>query len=684
MKDLAVWFSRQAAKAGRVVLLEDALLGGRFAAYAWHRLRYFMARYFLSSVLHLIQVILLFRFFSLRQFQSLLLVQAAAGLASGFWWGSLETMRARVRSLQRARQSHRIPQEIAGRLNLALRLAAMVVLGLAVWLLAPLALGHKIRPFLPADLYLAVILLRLALDLVGRAYHSGVYALRRVFRPLPSILVTELLSFGAVLAFWPWLRLWSIPLAFLVSTLAGQALLYRFTSRAYRQIGLSPWPSGQEKKKSRPKIFSGGEWLAAGSSYALMRLDSVLILGLFRFEKGRVEEAVALALLFFLLGPTVRAGFEWAQLFYFDLKRLETPLHKSIKARFEGNVLRLAACLGLFFWGIASLAGTLFYGRSLGSIYWLLLFFFPVRSILAALQMRSYAEGAYSLLLLSGAFSLAGLAILRWFVPGEGGRLAGAVLTLALSAAVFLLRRGRAGLRPAFRELRCLPDWLAEALRTKKLMTVSALSLASDPNTAAWAHFQFARMLAGRLGRHGAAAMSGLNRIVWFETGRQKLRAGPPWVLAQSAGWAESVRSTGPQPDGKSALQAAVNMGFFGPDLSPEALAKGKPVTAQAVREEFLRLAPEGIVFDPAQPAPLGLRSLAPGERRSVLLEAVSFLSGTNPFPNRSPFHVTAFAEKGSLRLIFLIDRKTAYSRRVRWESLVRRYNLEAALSASS
>ena len=250
MKDLAAWFSRQAARARRVVYLEDALLGGRFAGYAWHRLRFFLARYILSLVLHTVQVILLYKFFPLRQFQSLLLVQAAAALVSGFWWGSLEAMRARVRTLQRERQSHHLPQEIACWLNLSLRLAAVVVLGLALRFLAPMALGRKGWSFGPADLYLAAILLRLALDLVARTYHSGVYALRRVFRPLPSILATELLGFGAVLAFWPWLRVWSLPLAFLVSTLAGQALLYRFTSRAYSQLGLPVWPSGREKKCS--------------------------------------------------------------------------------------------------------------------------------------------------------------------------------------------------------------------------------------------------------------------------------------------------------------------------------------------------------------------------------------------------------------------------------------------------
>jgi len=695
MTDLSAWFRGQAARARRVIYLEDALLGRRFAAYAWYRLRFFLARYLLSSVLHTLQVILLFKFFSLRQFQGVLLVQAASALASGFWWGSLEAMRARVRTLQRDRQSHRLPQEIAQWLSLSLRLAAAVVLCLILGVLA--ALGVKGRSFGPADLYLAAVLLRLALNLVARTYHSGAYALRRVFRPLPSILAIELLGFGAVLAFWPWLRTWSLPLAFLVSTLAGQALLFRFTKRAYQQLGLPVWPWGGKNKQTRPILSSWREWLAAGTSYALMGLDSLLVLGLFRFGRGRAE-AAGLALLFFLLAPTVRAGFEWAQLFYFDLKRLETPLHRNLKMRFDRNVLKLAACLGLGFWAAASGAYAVFSGRSWW-VYALLLPFFMVRSWLAALQMKSYSEGRYRLLFLSGVVSLAGLVAIPWSGLAESARLGALILALALSVLVLILGRAGPFLRPLGRGLRCLPEWLAEAQQVRGSLAVSALDL--DPGLGArqekwrsgsdWVPFQFARRLAIRLDRQGAAAMAGPNRIVWFETAprgsgakSRRPRLDPYWLVANSAGWTESIRSTGLHPDGRSALGEAAARGFFGPELDTAAVLAMKPLTVEEVEREFRRWEPEGIVFDPARPAPASLRTLGPSERRGVLLEALSFVSGTRPFPIRTPFHVTAFAQEGGLRLIFLLDRKKPQALKAGWESLLRRLNLEAALRGFS
>jgi hypothetical protein len=363
--------------------------------------------------------------------------------------------------------------------------------------------------------------------------------------------------------------------------------------------------------------------------------------------------------------------------------------------RFDRDVFKLAAGLGLAFWAVAALAGTIFLAKSLGAIYGLLLLFFPVRSMLAALQMKSYAEGRYSLLFLSGVVSLAGLAALRWAPLGAGARLAGLTLALALGAAIFIPGRHSPWRQPQGRGLRCLPDWLTETLEVKCPLAISALTLASDPAArqgrrtgAGWVQFQFARTLAARLGEQGAAAMSGPNRIVWFDTGRAKLRAGSrrrrletDWVLANSAGWTESLRSTGFQPKGKSALQAALALGLFGPELDAAALSAEKPLTAVDVEAEFRKWAPGGIVFDPSRSEPAGLRALAPSERRGILLEALSFISGASPFPNRTPFHVTAFVQGGALRLIFLIDRRKPYALKAGWGSWLWRRNLEAALN---
>ena len=94
--------------------------------------------------------------------------------------------------------------------------------------------------------------------------------------------------------------------------------------------------------------------LGGGFSYALVGLDALLVLVLFTTERGAGGKT-GLFTLFFLLSPTVRAGMEWAQLLYFDLKRLEIRVFRNLKRRFERAALRLAVVLGVLFAGIGAL-----------------------------------------------------------------------------------------------------------------------------------------------------------------------------------------------------------------------------------------------------------------------------------------------------------------------------------------
>ncbi len=97
MRDIEAWFQKEAARAARTPLLEDALIGGRFFPYAAYRLRYFALRTLVAAALHAVKIVLAFRFFSPRSFVAVLVVQSAATHVSGFWWGSLEVRRVKVR-----------------------------------------------------------------------------------------------------------------------------------------------------------------------------------------------------------------------------------------------------------------------------------------------------------------------------------------------------------------------------------------------------------------------------------------------------------------------------------------------------------------------------------------------------------------------------------------------------------
>ena len=58
MNEISQWLAGEAREEQRAVYLEEALLGNRFPAYAWYRLRYFFARYAVASATHAAYLVL--------------------------------------------------------------------------------------------------------------------------------------------------------------------------------------------------------------------------------------------------------------------------------------------------------------------------------------------------------------------------------------------------------------------------------------------------------------------------------------------------------------------------------------------------------------------------------------------------------------------------------------------------
>src|SRR5207244_8670437 len=139
-------------------------------------------------------------------FRLVIVATTATAFVSSFWWGALEALRGQVRDLHRSGKPHRIERAIGGWLTFALLLSAAALacaIGWSVWRASD-------GTFDVTDAFVASLLLRLALDLPVRCYHSGVYALRRVYKPLLATLAPEFLGLATILALWPLIGLWSV------------------------------------------------------------------------------------------------------------------------------------------------------------------------------------------------------------------------------------------------------------------------------------------------------------------------------------------------------------------------------------------------------------------------------------------------------------------------------------------
>lgn len=691
MNRIAGWFGRQADRERRAVFLEDALLGNRFRGYMLYRLRFFYARYLASACVHGIRYLFLYAIFSEKVFVGLVLVHAGVGLSSSFWWGGLEVMRRRIRELKRSARPHRIPSEIGRWLSVSLFLSAATLVAGAGWL--GWRLGYRGLALDPATLYASSLVLRLAIDFVTRVFHSGIYAIRRIYRPLPAVVAVELSGFLAVLMLWPWIGVWSFPVAMILATLVSSALVTFYTLRVYRFFRFLPLPLFEGPLGRSLELQSRKELLAAGASYSLMKLDALLVLVLFAWGSSSADPA-PLFLLFFVLGPTIQAGFDWAQLFYFDLKRLEIRPFANLRRRFEQGVHRTAWAQGIVFWALACLTGTLFLRKNLGAVYVALLPFFLSRSLLAFAQMRSYAARRYRELLWSAVACLCGLALACGLVSRPSWRLA--ILTAVMLAVFGVLAHRARGVDASAEDVRLpgITEWLDRVRRRRAPTRIRCLEfdartrwtdafrgIAEWDARNRWNHRRAAEAVARKLGDDSAVTIVFPGRVVWFERSNGTPGIRREWLLGLAGGAVRRIASTKVEADGACALGAARRRELLGGilDAAVESVP-GRSLEREELRREFLRRFPDGMVYDPDRAVPQALERLPSTDKREILRDATRFARDFRPSAKTARFDVTAVSRQGELAMIFVATRTRGRKALARWRTAIQGVNLHAAL----
>jgi hypothetical protein len=679
MSELNDWFQRQAQREERAVFLEEALLGNRFWAYAWYRLRYFFARYVVASLTHALTVLLLYRFFDESEFVAVLVAYAGASIVSSFWWGALEGMRAEVRRLYRRRSPHLIPKTVGRWLSFSLQLTLLAVVG-TLLVVVLVAVDGTLGP---ADLYVVAILLGLSLQFFTRAYHSGIYAIRRIYRPLPAIIGVEVIGLTVALVLVPALGVWALPIGALTAVLTVTGLSLYFTSRAYWFLGLSPRPFVSWRSKRLVPRTALHDVFGGGFSYALASLDSLLVLVLYSTSPSSAAETGLFAL-FFLLAPTVRACAEWAQLMYFDYKKLEVQVFRNLRRRFERDVTRLAVVLGLAFAGIAVGVGAIVYRGSIEGLAWALVPFFVAVSLLAAVQMAAFAKRAYFTLAANAGACLIGYVAVGIAVDDE---LTTVLLLAGVSFAGFLTLRLRSERFESGSEALPWPtEWLSSLRRLESPVCVAAGRVYVDPTGVPdddeWRHRQVAERLRRTLRSTGRVTQIEPGVLAWYER-----VADQPTLTEQSlpsfGGGLVQWLGARAGENGLTALRSAAAAGLLGGDLAREAVRLARtPMDVWELRTAFESMFTSGIVFAPDEPVPQSLRRLSSDEKRAVLLDAIAFARELRVARPRSSFQVTAFCPAGELQLIFLVSRRAPRRLCRRWSALIRRANLEAALCA--
>jgi hypothetical protein len=682
MTRMTAWFRAQAAREGRAVAVEEALIGGRFWPYAVYRLRYFVLQYLVAVAVQGGWVILLHSTVAHSAFLHLLVLQAAGTLATSFWWGGLEVMRSEVRRLRQTSRPAYVSNAIQRWLLLAIVIAVVVVAGGAVGTVAARSSGAV------QQLYVLAIALRVALCCVTQTFHSGVYAVRRIYRPAMVIAGVEMLGLGLAVMLRGWFGPPGLPSALIASNLVAAGCSLYYSHRAYRFLDIHLFAPSAARWRL-PRRFDRIEFAAAGLSFAVSRLDAFLVLVLFA-GPAFVHDTTTLPVLFALISPTVRAGFDWARLFYFDLKRLDLLVYSRMLDQFAAHLRQLALALGLLFGSIAIATAYVASPTTPDTTVWLLLPFFLSRAFLGCSVIRCFSARRYALLLGAGCACLAGLLIVRTAVAATGEQLLFLSALLLATAALLELSNVFGERTFPSANVQWLSQWLWELARLREPVRVGSVVLTPDVrSTGRHVHGRqtpqaLAAAIARRLGSSGAAARIAPRQVVWYQRG-----TGPSltrWVPIAAGGLIENVRETGVHSDGRTALSAATRSGLL-------AFAQGSCSTPRWTREvpgdvedldTWLKARmPCGIFFRPSKVADTALASVSASVSVPILKDALRFARDLGGCPSQSAFDVSSIWVAGQLYLMCALPRSLNGRLRLRWRLFVAGLNVQLALRTS-
>ncbi len=669
MTEIDDWLEAQVRRERRVVRLEDALLAGHYGRYFLYRLRFFIARTFVSAVIHAIRIVLLLGAFAVSEFLFYILLSATAALVADAWWGALESMRSRIRHLQRSGSRFRIAAEIAGWLRLSVLLCAVGCVAAAALFIGGLALQGDLSPILVMSV---AVVVGSAVNLVVRAYHSGAYAMRRVYRPLPSLLATDIISLVALLALWPVVGIWAFPIAEVLALLSLVSISFWYTARTYRSLALPTFLTLLQERAPLPSRRSLRAAVAPGVSYGLVGLESLVMVTV--MLQASTESTAQLVALLAALSPVIRAGFEWARLLYFDMARLDVPLLWGLRRQFDRAVARLSIVIGGLTWLFAALVAAFILGIRDPAILVALLAFFVARSVLAAAQMRAFTWRAYGRLAITGIAAVFGFLVALLLFDTAAGRLLGLAVALGLAAAALVAMPER---RPREEQVAAPADWLERLREIGAPVTVYGLEFDRGVNgrrqtreerrTASWRRRRVGQRLGREVARNGGlTTWMSEHRLSWFlpDGARSGATRSVRRSVLRSGGLVTDVSPPSHYPDGASAA------GAIGGSKAVDAV----PDPA-AVEDAFRRRFQDGLVYDVAAPDAAVLEPLDSRARASLLRAAIQFVRERDPGPSPLPYEVSALAVGGSLRLLFLVDRRERPEDRRAWRTSLTAWN---------
>lgn len=561
VNDVDRWFERTARGGRQPVSLYACLLTGRLSAYFAYRLRYPFLITTIRFAVHVVEFFVLLSSLGGVAAFTVMVLRAGSMIVAGGWWGLLEVMRERLRRFAQAGKPDASEREIGSWLFLGTVVAAAVILVAAVMLLVFNVSGND--PV--ARVYAFLIVVELAIDFPVRVLHSGVYATRRVHKPIWSMFIpilAQLVILVPGLYLYPGL---AIVASIIVSNAIGVWLTVHYCVEMYRLTGLRPKLERHHLWRQLPDIplRLGLETSLSGLS---LRLDAVIVLALVGFY-GTSTRAFDLTAgmtswqridafqFFYLILPLFRGTYESAGIFYFDLVRMRrTPALRELQLLFFRRLLLITPVIAMFFWLLTAGLGVFVLRDVPISFLLALIPMFMARSAIGVYQMRLFAEGRFG----THLATLALLAVLMWLVwinPNPAGDLVQITAAMLLQLVVLIdiqhLRDRRDPPLPPLVSARALAGLVAEPAS----VSVGALDLPAS--TTSRQRTEIVHLMRETLDGRGHFAFRSPSDLVFCEKAPGPLPASTALAVQERTGFAaRAVRSGGA---GSTRVEAPAN-----------------------------------------------------------------------------------------------------------------------------
>lgn len=677
MNDIDRWFEQAARREDRTVSLYANLLTGKIVGYFVYRMRYALLLDATRYVIHVAEFLIILTSLGGLAAFTVMMLRVSSLIVSGAWWGLLEVMRERLRAMTQSGDTDGIEREIGRWLALSVVAAAVVTIG------GGIALAMLFPPGQDAlgSLYAFLILIELALRMPVRVLHSGMFATRRIYRPLWSMFAptaVSLVVIGIGVFLYP---AGAIVIAIIASNAISIWITVHYTVRAYRLTGLWPRFRGRSIRDLLPSIPPRLDVEATLSGLGL-RLDAIavlLIAGIYSTNTRAFDltagysawRDVDVFQFFYLVLPLFRGSYEATAVFYFDFVRLRRiPAFRQFRVLFFHKLLWTTPVITLFFWSLAIPLVLWVLPDIPFSFLLALLPLFVLRSLIGAYQIRLFAEGQFRTLNVSILFS-AGLFALVWIDANPASDLVQVTAAMIVLLIVHINIQHLRDRTTSLPTLLSLGDWIRalaaepQPVRVGRITVPEWIDSRQKANAVKVMRERFDG--AGHLAFRTSTNLLFYQRITADDTEQQ-----PHLELQTATGGAANRAEILPAAteNGRAALDRVIEEGWLQP--VDDDLSRGP----DAIATEFLSIYPDGVVVDvETRAGRRAARALQHNLVVGLLPSAMKSLGQGAVTIQVSNRWVTPVFYEGKLRQILVLPAGFDTDRLRRWRRTVNAWN---------